>query len=104
MREVGPRVTGPTGDGRAEPWCQEGGLTGIGEVGGQGTQSPGVRKADGDTRGRGTGRTEPWSQEGGLTGIGEGGGQAGVVGGYSGPREPGTPSTVGKNNQQSRVA
>lgn len=44
MREVGPRVTGPTGDGRAEPWSQEGGLTGIGEVGGQGTQSPGVRK------------------------------------------------------------
>ena len=57
MREVGPRVTGPTGDGRAEPWSQEGGLTGIGEVGGQGTQSPGVRKADGDKRGRGTGRS-----------------------------------------------
>lgn len=47
---------------------------------------------------------EPWSQEGGLMGIREVGGQAGGVGGCSGQREPGTPSTEGKNNHQSRVA
>ena len=62
------------------------------------------RRADGDRRGGGTGRVEPWNQEGGLTGIGEVGGQAGVIGGYSGPREPGIPSTAGKNNQQFRAA
>ena len=45
--ESGRRADGDRrggGTGRVEPWNQEGGLTGIGEVGGQGARSPGAKK------------------------------------------------------------